>query len=70
MLDFVEITYWALLVLPFLLLIWWTAVNVVNASLSKKALLQGQKKENQGEKGNEPEEEPKGEVPLENKDKR
>lgn len=69
-LDFVEITYWALLVLPFLLLIWWTAVNVVNASLSKKALLQGQKKENQGEKGDEPEEEPKGEVPLKNKDKR
>ena len=66
--DFVEITYWALLVLPLLLLIWWSAVNVVNARLSKKASLEAKQDEDQGEQGDEGKEETKAEVPLENKD--
>lgn len=35
--DFVEMTYWALLIVPFLLLIWWIAVNLSNLWLQKKA---------------------------------
>lgn len=66
--DFVEITYWALVVLPLLLLIWWAAVNVVNARLSKKASSEVQQDEDQGEQGNEGKEESKAQVPLENKD--
>lgn len=35
--DFVEVTYWALLIVPYLLVVWWVAVNISNVRLQKKA---------------------------------